>query len=213
MIMSVNKFPNTTCNNCGKKNKKVTKALLTCNHAICHNCIDNIMRHNFGNELAIVSIDKKRIFDPTCDKEYSKMILGTKDTSGIIQCPKCKESYSIIHALFREHGLPMKINGIVEFEHEENIITHHLCTSLDLIHLMNREKQTELLDNFDYDGTDHFDHLAIPEIKNYDVTCSHYHVVNTENSYEIQNRDTCEACAGNGTHTKFDEYLSKLHST
>lgn len=211
--MSVNKFPNTSCNNCGVNNEKITKSLLTCNHAICHDCIDNIMRCNFGDELAVITIDKKRMFDPTCNKEYSKMVFGTKDTTGIIQCPKCKESYSILHATFREHGLPMKINGIVEFEYNNNIITHHLCTSLDLIHLMNKEKQAELLNNYDKNNNVEFDHLDIPEIKNYDPLCSHYHVVNTNNGYELQKRDECKACIEGKIHTQFDDYLSNLCPT
>lgn len=209
--MSVSKYPNTKCHCCKTKNKKVSKALLTCNHVICHNCIDNILYRNFGDNLAIVSIDKKRLFDESCDKEYRKMVLGTKDTSGIIQCPKCNDSYSILCATFREYGLPMKIIGIVEFEHHGDLITYHLCTSLDLIHMMNMEKQMELLGKYDYNSTDHFNHTEIPEIKNYDIHHSHYHVVNTDSGYEIQNKDECEACKGNATHTQFDEYLNKLH--
>lgn len=208
--MSVNKFPNTKCNSCGNKNKNITKALLTCNHAICHNCIDKDLRQLFGDNLEIVSIDKKQMFDNSCDKEYRKMILGTENTSGILPCPKCNESYSILHATFREYGLPMKIKAIVEFEHENKIITHHLCTSLDLIHLLHRDKQAHHLSIYEYNGIDQFDHTDIDEIKNYDSSISKYHVVKVNDSYELQNSETCSACLGTHEHYQFDDFLRNL---
>lgn len=203
-------FDNVRCVNCKQKKKKVSKAMLTCNHAVCHNCIDNILRHKFGDDLSIVQIDKKRLFDEQCDKEYSKMVLGTDDSDGIISCPKCNDSYSIFTAIFREFGVPLKINGIVEFEHEGKTIKHHLCTTLDLIHLMPKDLQAEHLSNYDYKGVDQFDTKEIKEISNYDVNCSIYHVIKDRESYSICDKTVCEACRGNGQHLQFDEYLNLL---
>lgn len=203
-------FENVRCVNCKQKKKKVSKALLTCNHPICHNCIDNILRQKFGDDLSIISIDKRRLYDEQCDKECGKMVLGTDESDGIIYCPKCNDSYSIFCAIFRDHGIPLKINGIVEFEHEGKIIKHHLCTTLDLIHLMPKDTQATYLSNYDYKGVDEFDPKNIKEISNYDVNCGEYHVIKDSKSYMICDKSKCEACKGNGEHLQFDEYLNLL---
>lgn len=151
---------------------------LQCGCSIHSKCIVKICENEFGDEMNLWSFDKRKMFDiieqtnnytnsnytntdnPNDDKIYRRtskdsyqiMCFGTSETDGIILCPACNLSYSILSPIYRDFSIPKLIQCIVFFVDEENnTLIYHLCTNIDLVHLVSYPKQKNILNNFDYE--------------------------------------------------------------
>jgi hypothetical protein len=185
---------------------------LQCNHSICTICLSDMIREKFGNEMHIAQLDKRLLYDLSEKSEcaYQTMVLGTDETSGIIECPKCDQKYSILSPIFREFGVPKRIESTIMFKDSDGYdLQYHCCTYADLIHLLPDEKQYELLSNFDYTKEDSLDFGNNSIVKTIlskpDIT---YHAILNSKSGKIilVNEETCIAC--NPLHAKDCKHAS-----
>lgn len=188
--------------------------ILQCNHCLHNDCIQKMIVEKFGDELGVVTADKSKIPDfEIVSKIQNIMMLGTKDTSGIICCPTCDEAYSIFSPIFREFGIPKKIDSIVYFLYKDEIIFHHLCTNIDVIHLLNYADQKKILSEFEYEKEECEEYQNI--IKNsYQVReisgFVNHAIINHNNNFRVVSKDKCESCKNE--HSDTESNCSSLFS-
>lgn len=138
------------CCNC-KKRLKTNEIYLQCGHRIHTKCINKKMLKKFGKEMNLVILNKHDIWhdlDENC--AHNKMYFGTRDSDGIIECNICNTPYSILSPIYREFGIPKKIEKIILLNTDNGVVSYHICTAVDLLHLSNPELQHMILKNFDY---------------------------------------------------------------
>jgi len=140
------------CECCDKKN--IEKGVhLQCNHQLCIDCLNNnVINKTFGEYIDMLSIKKEKLILTLADTEENKMVF-VKNKLGFINCPKCMAKYSIFSPIYRHFGIPKLIAKIITFfEDYDNKSTYnyHICTNLDIIHLLNIDDQKKLLKEFSY---------------------------------------------------------------
>ena len=152
------KFEEKDCDNCVLLNcKNEEKIHLQCGHVLCCECVSNIIKKTFGEEMCIVRLDKRKIYNfEGCEQvekdAYFTMIFSTEETSGVINCSHCNTSYSILSPIYRDFGFPKRVDTAVVFKNEENVLFYYLSTAIDVVHLLRKEKQIEILQNFNYEN-------------------------------------------------------------
>ena len=168
---------------------------LQCGHVVHNKCIVQMIRDTHGGDhVDCAMIYKDKLFNINIDENYMSMCMGISPTQGIIKCPACNVSYSVLTPIYRDLGIPKKIDGVAVFV-DDNFY-HHLCTTIDLIHYINKEVQKDMLTMFSYESensfrdriTDHFlcDIVAQKEYEN--------HAVNIGGFVAIMSKSKCLAC-------------------
>lgn len=164
---------------------------LQCGHTVCHGCIHNIIRNTFGEEMCTATIDKRNIYnfndENTIEKDnYFIMKFSTEETSGIIKCPDCNTCYSILSPIYRDFGYPKRIETAIAFKHKDQVLFYYICTAIDAVHLLRKDKQIKILENFDYTKENELlENLTSkdnPEIYELTSQSDYYIAVKTKNS-------------------------------
>ena len=144
---------------------------MECQHILHFECSKKIFLEEFGDEVFIVTLDKSKLLYPSLiGQKHVVMKYGTKETSGIIHCPECNEKYSVLSPIYRNFGIPKKISKIVLFAYNDEVIMYHLCTNIDVVHLLQREYQDKILNDFSYFEEDE---------------CFYKHKIDTKNNVQI----------------------------
>jgi len=139
--------------NCENK----SKINLQCGHVLCFECVKTNIEKTFGKEMCIVKLDKRKIYNfEGCDQikkdAYFTMNLSTEETSGLIDCFHCNVKYSILSPIYRDFGFPKRVDSAIVFKEEEQVLFYYLSTAIDIVHLLRKEKQIEILQNFNYEN-------------------------------------------------------------
>lgn len=207
--MSSNEFKK--CDDCNVILTDEEKNIFECGHLMmCKKCISINVNIKFGEKLQLVSIDKTKIYDFNDDEQTNKSItpykimsFGTPQTSGIICCPTCKDPYSILTQQYKTFGIPKKIKNIILFKNENipnETLYYHICSSIDLIHLISMDKQKNLLKkfNFENENTNFFNNFPIqtyPEIMFINENYLQYHADIIEDfNFVIFDKNVCPVC-------------------
>lgn len=150
-FVKVNFDSSQICCCCKKQIKRKQSAkYLQCGHFIHSKCINKKILEKFGDSMDTVIIDKSKIWtDIDTNSGYNQMYFGTENTDGIIECDECNASYSILSPIYREFKIPKLIEKIILFESDGKILSYHICTTLDMIHLSNSKIQHKILKKFD----------------------------------------------------------------
>jgi hypothetical protein len=194
-------YESEECGKCGfLTRKRGGGKRLQCEHSICSICLADTIREKFGNEMHIGQLDKRLLFDLE-EKEkcaFQNMVLGTNETNGIIRCHKCRMQYSILSPIYREFGVPKRIESIIMFIDPDGIdLQYHCCTLVDLIHLMPNNKQKELLVDFDYMNEDSLqfgDNAMVKTILSKPNVTYHAIINNNSGKTILVDEETCIAC-------------------
>lgn len=236
---------NKMCVECGDNfNDDNMGVFLQCECSIHSKCIKILCEKKFGDEMNICSIDKRKLFDileqnntfvdsdnsriynRTDNDSYQIMCFGTYETDGIIKCPKCNLEYSVLSSIYRDFGIPKLIQLIVLFINNEHnkLLSYHMCTNIDSIHLLSYPKQKNILKTFKYVEENLWDEL-LNEKSNYEIaniSSSHYYyhaVIVDENNFVIFKDVKCPACDSNldnistYKHATIDDYMTYLKKT
>jgi hypothetical protein len=183
--------------------------VLQCGHTLHHKCINKMIFDKFGNDLYVIEINKENIYQNLEKNEiynFNKMTFGTRKSNGILDCPhkECQEIYSILSPIFKDFNIPKRIDNIVLLEYENDDgkkekVMHHLCTNIDLIHMLSRDHQIKLLINFDYarenncfDGMNSHEIVQICLLENSDDFI--FHGVMFNDTFVIFPKSKCPAC-------------------
>jgi uncharacterized protein (UPF0212 family) len=230
-------FKDKVCVECGNKfDKNETGVHLQCECSIHSKCIKKICENKFGEEMNLWTIDKRNLFNVlekleekdffidldnanifkrTNKDSYNIMCLGTEETDGVIKCPKCNLEYSILSPIYRDFGIPKVILSIIFFKDndKEKLLSYHICTNIDTIHLLSYPKQKNILNIFKYDEENKWNYLLNKklhlEIKNLGSGYYHYHaVIVKETNFVFFNNVECPVCC-----KKLNDDLKYRHST
>jgi len=151
-------FEKKNCNNYKLLNCKNENVIhLQCGHELCFECLKTNIEKTFGEEMYIVKFDKRKIYNfdegNQIEKDaYFTMNLSTEETSGLIDCSHCNTKYSILSPIYRDFGFPKRVDSAIVFKEEEQVLFYYLSTAIDIVHLLKKEKQIEILKNFNYEN-------------------------------------------------------------
>jgi hypothetical protein len=196
------------CSYCNELSNK-SCVVLQCGHALHHECINKMISEKFGDELYIIKINKENIYPSLKKNEeynYNIMRFGTKKSNGILDCPHngCTEIYSVLSPIFKDFSIPKRIDNLIIFDavnddEKKEKVMYHLCTNIDLIHLLPRKYQIMLLNKFDYLDEDKcFDCMNPSEISQICLLEDNkdflFHGVMFNDTFVIFPESKCPAC-------------------
>jgi hypothetical protein len=187
---------------CGMCNLGIGNSIrLQCEHVICEPCLEAMINYKFSDNLTVVTLDKKAMFKlPDVDQPaFQYMTFGTEETDGIIECTECQVKYSVLSPIYRDSGIPKRIESIVTFKTDDKLVTYHICTPIDAVHLLNGKQQKMILERFDYNiERDLMTHLLSneqPEILALQRLKEVYHgIIINEQAFIIIDTEECPVC-------------------
>lgn len=171
---------------------------LQCEHAVCSDCLSGIITSTIGTNLEVGIFDRQTFcgLENRTKSAFQKTYFGTSNCPGIISCPKCDVQYSILSPIYREYGIPKRIEAVIAFKNDQGLDYFlHCCSRIDLTNLLPRSLQTQMLGEFQYSNELEmtFDNELVKKIKH--VPGITYHmIVDSDNKIDLVDSLECKAC-------------------
>lgn len=142
------------CSKCFNNfNKNYEGVNLDCNHQLHYKCLNELARESCGEFIDFIEIKKSKIIEGIEDNFENSMIFG-QNNSGIIFCPECKLCYSLFSYVYRKYQIPKLIGKMIlifDETNNEKYYNYHICTNIDIVHLLQLNEQSIIFKEFEMD--------------------------------------------------------------
>lgn len=174
---------------------------LQCNHQLHYECLNRIILKTYGEYIDSLNVKKSVLINGIEDKKENEMVLLVGDNK-VINCPTCDIPYSVFSPIYRNFGIPKIIQKTIVF-FDDNNITHnfHICTNVDIVHLLPIKEQTRIFKKFNFDKEDNCITEKIiskyPYLQNLcETECEIFHAI-VENGKNVKFVDAlkCPVCS------------------
>ena len=178
--------------------------MLQCNHTIHDNCLNLHIIDTIGEFIEFVSLDKSILINGIESNTSTIMCLSSQTQNNIIKCPNCNELYSIMSPIYKNFGIPKKIDAVVVFfgiddYDDTEMYYHHLCTYIDTCHYFHKYIQKNIFNKFEYENeheliTPYFSNKKNLLLKLYEFNEFENHCVFTDGIITIEPASDCGGC-------------------
>ena len=174
---------------------------LECNHIIHKSCLRRMLSYRYYQKKSII-INKSKLFSNLYkDDVFNSMSLGDmNDDDGIIKCPNidCNKKYSLLSQYYITSKKPQLIKKIIVFENLQKTYLYHICHDIDIIHLLNKSDQYQLLSDFSYSKKFYITDKTITNNfqinKLFDYNYFIYHAVMYDKTIDYYPEKLCPVC-------------------
>ena len=132
--------------------KGISNVRLQCGHSLCKMCLQTCVQETYGDDTEVISVDKRKIYhfdlDDSDKTAYYTMMFSR--TSKTLKCPFCDCRYSLTSPIYRDFGIPKRVDTQIIFSNGSEKVTYNVSTLLDVVHLLSARKQFKILNKINY---------------------------------------------------------------
>ena len=198
---------------------------LECDHQFHKKCLyDYLVAQNGDESMDVLRLDKTKLvnmlFIDEASDEILTMVFAEEHSGMCLMCPHVMHTdptaisgvHSMANPLYRIYGILKKIKKIIVFEDKIKLY-HHICTNVDLLHYMDKSKQSSILNDPNFNARTHeiiVDPMFEQMLKSVDYVV---HANIYENKFKLMPESECGTCLNykDYVHSDIKNYMKAIY--